>query len=395
MSRRRIAAFAVFATLITAVVVVAKPAAVNAATAPNADVRVPMDPSEILEKSQGQPVRRKGRAAAPTVEEAVSLAQAEIDAGRASGDPRALGRAKAALGGHWDDPAAPASVVLLRATILQSLHEFERADAELTGLLARSPENDQARLTLATIRTVRADYKYAETECPKLSDALSAAVCLGNAWSLTGRSAAAEVKVGEALGTLGQGGAPRTRAEIVWAISSLGEYAERQGARDRAEAYYRKALQVSPSDPYVLRAYADLLLDLGRPAEVLPLLASYTEQDALLLRVVVAKKRLGQTGAVTVARDLAERFAAVRLRGDRAHLREESWYEREIVGDAARALTLAQENWSVQREPADARVFLEAARAKGDLAAAAPVRALLAETHLEDPTLLTLARSTP
>ncbi len=392
MSRRRIAVFAVFATLITTVIVVAKPAAVNAA---NADVRMPTDANEILEKSQGRPAGRKGRAAALTVDQAVSLAQAEIDAGRASGDPRALGRAKAALGAHWDDPAAPASVVLLRATILQSLHEFERADAELSGLLSRSPENDQARLTLATIRTVRADYTYAETECPKLGDALSAAVCVGNAWSLTGRSAAAEVKVGEALGTLGQGGGPRTRAEIVWAISSLSEYAERQGARDRAEAYYRKALQVSPSDPYVLRAYADLLLDLGRAAEVLPLLAPYTEQDALLLRVVVAKKRLGQAGAVTVARELAERFAAVRLRGDRAHLREESWYEREIVGDAARALTLAQENWAVQREPADARVFLEAARAKGDLAAAAPVRALLAETHLEDPTLLALARSTP
>ena len=48
------------------------------------------------------------------------------------------------------------------------------------------------------------------------------------------------------------------------------------------------------------------------------------------------------------------------------------------------ALALARDNWDVQREPADARLLLEAARAAGDPAAAGPVLDFLAATGLED-----------
>ena len=60
-------------------------------------------------------------------------------------------------------------------------------------------------------------------------------------------------------------------------------------------------------------------------------------------------------------------------------------------GDAARALVLAQQNFAVQREPADARVLLEAALAARDAAAAAPVLAWMAASGIESVALQALA----
>ena len=57
-----------------------------------------------------------------------------------------------------------------------------------------------------------------------------------------------------------------------------------------------------------------------------------------------------------------------------------------------RALALAQENWKVQLEPRDARIFLEAALALKDAAAAQPVLRWLDESHIEDRVLSTLAQ---
>jgi len=48
-----------------------------------------------------------------------------------------------------------------------------------------------------------------------------------------------------------------------------------------------------------------------------------------------------------------------------------------------RALTLAWENWQVQREPDDARVLLEAALAAHDASRAAPVLLWLEQTGME------------
>ncbi len=62
-----------------------------------------------------------------------------------------------------------------------------------------------------------------------------------------------------------------------------------------------------------------------------------------------------------------------------------------IEGDADKALDLALKNWTVQREPRDARIVLEAALAARKPAAAQPVLTWLAESRIEDIVLLALA----
>src|SRR5262249_20308787 len=67
---------------------------------------------------------------------------------------------------------------------------------------------------------------------------------------------------------------------------------------------------------------------------------------------------------------LRSRFDAAALRGDKLHQQEEARFNLYLIGDKAKALALAQENWTLQREPRDARILLEAALAMKDPAAA-------------------------
>jgi len=54
-----------------------------------------------------------------------------------------------------------------------------------------------------------------------------------------------------------------------------------------------------------------------------------------------------------------------------------------LIAPAA-ALKLAQENWQIQKEPADVRILLEAALAAGDVAAVDSVTEWLSSSRLED-----------
>src|SRR5262249_28550584 len=159
----------------------------------------------------------------------------------------------------------------------------------------------------------------------------------------------------------------------------LAELAARQGHALAAEARYRQALALGRPDGYLLGSYADFLLDAGRRDEVVALLQGETAADNLLLRLAEASGEHVE--------ELAARYAASRARGDRIHLREEARFTLRLRHDARAALALALENWAIQREPADARVLLEAARAAGDRDAARPALAWLRESGLEDPQL--------
>ncbi len=164
---------------------------------------------------------------------------------------------------------------------------------------------------------------------------------------------------------------------------------ERRGDARGAEASYRAALAIA-RDGYTLAAFADLLLAAKRPRDVLELLGDDRRADGLLLRRALAEQQLAAPGLAASVRELRARFAASRLRGESLHAGEEARFAL-AFGDARVALALARENFSVQREPRDARVLLEAALAARDASAAKPALALIASTGLEDVRLQPLA----
>ena len=351
---------------------------------------IPSDDAQVLERlpdrgsTQYRELRSLQAAAAASpgdVARAVALADAYYRVSRSEGDPRYLGYAQAALAPWWKDPDAPTAVLITRATILQSNHEFDRALADLDRALAREPKNGRALLVRATVLTVQGKYGQARADCPKLfglAPEFYVFACIAGIDSLNGKSAAAVATLERSLATL-----PATDTSgRAWGESLLGEIAHRRGD-PAAERHFRAALAADPRDLYTLGAYGDWLLDNGRAADVVPLVGNDMRVDALLLRLALAQKALQRPEADASLATLRARFAASRARGDVVHRREEARFQLQGNGDSQAALRLALENWNVQREPADLRILAEAAVATNDAGAQATVRQWLEQTGLE------------
>lgn len=317
---------------------------------------------------------------------ATGVARRGIEAARATGDPRFLGQAQAALMPWWTAADPPSAALLLRATLKQSQHDFDGAIKDLDRLLTREPTNGQALLTRATVLTVRGNYADAQRDCRKLArltTALVATACIAGPASLSGEADDAYRTLALALERAGD--PPGIRA---WALTLAAEIAARRGDVG-ADTLFREAFALDARDAYLRAAYADFLLDNDRPRDVLPLLRDETRNDTLLLRLALAEQRLPEARAsFDIHRaDLAARFDAARARGDTLHQREEARFRLAIEGDAQGALALARENWKVQREPADLRILAEAARAANDAAAQKIADDWIAGTRLTDVTL--------
>ncbi|MEC5159750.1 MULTISPECIES: hypothetical protein [unclassified Janthinobacterium] len=324
---------------------------------------------------------------------ATGLARRYIGAARSETDPRYLGYAQAALAPWWQLPAPPAEVRLLRATVLQSTHQFSAALADLDAVIAADPANAQAWLTRATVLTVQGDYPAATASCARaagLADALVGVTCLSGVAGVSGRLLNSEKLLALTL----QRSAGAASELQSWALTLLAEMATRRGDAAVAEARYRAALALDPRDSYLLGAYADFLLDQRRPAEVVKLLKDQGRVDALLLRHALALQQGAGTpqALAAAAAELGARFDAAALRGDTVHQREQARFELHLRGNGAAALALARRNWAVQKEPADMRVYLEAALRARDAAAAAPVLQWIAANGVEDVALARLAR---
>jgi len=361
---------------------------------------VPASDAQVLERVPArvadprvrdlQALRTAWRADPRNAELAVRLARRYVDEAAAEGDPRYIGYAQAALAPWWNEPAPPVAVRVQRAVLRQYGHQFAEALADLDAAVLAEPANAQAWSWLAAIQMVRADYSAAARGCDglaPLTTPLLAAGCRAAVDSLTGHAEAAANSLGAALKAATDAGAE----ERLWALTRLAEIAERRGDLAHAEGSFRAALGLGVADVYLQAAYADHLLDRGRPAEVLTLLKDGTRADVLLLRLAIAAKAAKDPRATGWTSDLEARFAAARARGDRTHEKEEARFALELKGDAARALALARSNYAVQREAADARILLEAAIAARQPDAAAPVREWLTANRVESVALQALA----
>jgi hypothetical protein len=362
---------------------------------------IPKTDTEILERlpdagdSAARALRVKHRqlAADPhNLALALAVARGDLDRSRAFGDPRYLGRAQAALEPWPVSAATPPDVLLLRAVILQSNHDFPGALALLGQELARKPGDAQAWLTRAAIHQAQAAYPAAMADCGQFATSvlgLAPDICTASVMSLTGHAPIALHAVALSLDA-NAAEAAREPAVAMWGLTLAAETAERLDDPS-AETWFGRAMALNPRDPYLLGAWSDWLLDHGRASEVAGLLAPYTRVDPLLLRLALAEQATDDPALAGHVADLAARFDASRLRGDTVHRREEARFQLALLHQPARAVALARANWDVQREPADARILLEAALAAGQPDEAAPVLDWLRTNHVQDVRLRALA----
>jgi tetratricopeptide (TPR) repeat protein len=336
---------------------------------------------------------------------AATLSKHYITLSREEGDPRFLGYAQAALKPWWTLPQPPVEVRVLRATILQSTHQFDAALQDLDAVLKVDPNNGQAWLTRSTVLTVQARYAEARASCAhlyRLAPPLILQACATNVDALNGRAARAYDRLQAALQSdAALSPAPphsplsplssSSAAVGLWIQTLLAEVAERLGRRDDARRHFALAMAIDPADSYLLGAYSDFLLDQDQPHQVIELLKDKTRNDPLLLRYAIALKAAKSASAAQQIQALADRFAAAKMRGDSVHRREQARFELALANQPGAALKTAQANWQVQKEPADARVFLEAAIAASARAEAAPILQWMKQSRIEDTRLDALA----
>jgi hypothetical protein len=362
---------------------------------------VPSDDARVLEHlpvRPSDPVARELRqlraelAANPRRRDtALRLADRYFALANAEGDPRYVGYAQAALKPWWDLPAPPLDVLVMRAILKQYSHDFSGAMQDLTAATREDPENARAWSWRAAIDMVQANYEQARKDCLALKNIVSdlyAVGCIAYLDGTTGKAGAAYRALSETFARSGDD-SPEMK---VWVLTRLAEMSLRMGNVRQAEENFRAAYFEPINDQFLLAAYADFLLDQGRPDEVLPLLVDWVRSDILLLRLALAEKALKAPRAGEHIEALKSRFDAAALRGDKLHQQEEARFNLYLLGNKEKALALAQENWKVQREPRDARILLEAALAMKDPAAAQGALDWLERSGHEDPGLRATAQ---
>jgi hypothetical protein len=312
---------------------------------------------------------------------AAKLAERYFELAAAEGDPRYIGYGVAALR-PWQTDDAPTEVLFARGLLRQYRHDFQGALKDFALTLQRDPSHAGAHAWRAAILMVQADYAGAARECVALAEVASelrAVGCGTYVDATTGKTRAAYERLADALKRH-----PETQPELrLWVFTRLAEMAWRLEDHTSAERLFKEALALGVDDNFLLAAYADYLLERGRPKEVVTLLKKWERSDTLLLRLALAEKALGMREAGAHIQALGDRFAAAALRGERLHMGEEARYLLDLKDDARAALATGLENWKDQREPRDALVVLEAAAAARDAKAAAPVLAWLESSGFE------------
>ena len=356
----------------------------------------PTDPGELIEKvpealrgAEGKEfaeLKSKVEAEPGNRQAAIDFTKLCISRGRRLNDPRFFGYAEAVNDAHVAKHPGDPELLTLRAILRQRRHDFLGAKEDLEKVLKKNGSSAQGWVTLATVQLVLGDVAGSRSSCARivgLTSELSAAACVGLAASLSGNAEKAYAEIESALKNATDSKSAN-EGEILWAISILGEIAERLGRNEDAEKWYRESLAKDPEDSFGISAYADFLLDHGRPQEALTLLRGREAADNLLLRLVIAEKRTSAPELELHRKMLKERFEAEERRGESIHARERAMFALEVEQNSKEAAELAKQNWSIQKEALDLLVLVRASVAAKDAAGMKEARDWVQRTGWED-----------
>lgn len=359
----------------------------------------PANDAEVVERlpagdpalQRAEALRRQVAAQPRNTALRIEVARRYFDLAQAQGEPRYAGYAMGVLAPLRAVPPGHAGYWLVRAQLEQYQQDFDAALASLARAAQLDRRSTEPLAWRAAIFMVQARYPEALDECQRLTplaDPLWATACRAYARAATGALQPAYDALLKALAEA-HGDAPPTLQ--LWVLVRLAGMAQRLDLPAQAEHHFQQAQALRLADPFLQASHADFLLAQGRPAEVLSLLAGSERSDALLLRLALAARAVGDPRTGDWTRQLRQRFEAARQRGDRLHDDEAARFALEIEQRPERAVRLAAANYIAHREPHDALILMRAALAAKQPAAAAPALAWLQASRYEDPALASLA----
>jgi len=328
---------------------------------------------------------------------AAQLAAALLEQARISAQPQLYGRAESVLAPWIARPTVPAPLLILEANILQQRHEFAAAIALADRAIAQDPRSGQARLMRANVHIVTGDYEHARPDCAWLmgsGEQWTGSVCIAQVLGSTGQLERARAL----LERLMAGEAAGPSAEVLaWTLSVRADLALRAGALPEAQDMLTRAVALAPASDYTRLALADVLIARDQLAEAVKVLDAARPSVGVLLRRAIAQSRTHEGPAQDSLADLKERLTVSAQRGERTHLREETRlaleFPHDAAGDRQGALALARDNFNLQRETEDIRLFARAVVGARDPAALAALKEWLQHSHYEDVVVDQLLRS--
>ena len=323
-----------------------------------------------------------------SLDESITQANALIARAYSAGDPRDLGQAEALLA-PYAKVQTPA-LRLIRANIYQASHRFEQARQELQQILKQLPNQPDSLFMLASINLVQGQFTAARHQCDQLQDVsllVLKMICITQIDSMTGNLRASTGSIDQLM----QVNAGLTPEQQRWLYLIAADIALR--ADDAALAtrvFHQMDKQTAPA----LTARADWLLAHQQWDKTRQLLSQSTDNDSLLLRLVISEQQLKDPKAVTHANMLAQRIAIWQQRGEVAHQREQAQFAY-VMGQFKQALKLARLNWQKQRETADVVIYANAALRAHSQPDIKAIQYWMAQTGFEYPALAkALAAST-
>jgi tetratricopeptide (TPR) repeat protein len=329
-----------------------------------------------------------------TIDEAVAQAKLALQSSRDLQDPRYLGRARALLQPWWGKDNATQELLVLQATIEQSLHLFADSRKTLLRVVSLYPQNVQSRLTLASLDRLTGSYKSALALCHQVSGVASTSTekfygdlcaadlqCHLTNTSLPFRDLVSKLNRARLNGQL-----------LSWAFSLLAECEERAGDSLKALAAYRSSIALVP-DSYTIISYADALLRGKQPELAMQVLATQPKSDSVLLRLAHAMRMRDMAQWKMIHNDIMQRFAESALRGDEVaqHARERAYAALWLSDDFREATAQASVNVETQKEVIDWLLLFEAIERTKDKTLLRRYAALLQNTGLQDARLATWA----
>lgn len=305
--------------------------------------------------------------------ELANTIQQQILHARREGDPRYLGYASGLLA-QWPEARMTDRLRVLRATVQQSLHQFDDARADLQSVIANTNDTTQrlqAHLTLANLELVQGHYENAAEHCQALSEISPGLIAQSCQALVKGRTGQPQLAYRELL-DLTRGVRRADVTERLWAEGTLADLAAQLGD-SRARDHWQFILSQEPEDLYTRAQLADWFLDNHQPENTLALTEDYEHVDSLAVLRTIAMIQTGHPQATALIADLQQRFSVARWRGSLLHQRDLARFQLDVEKRAGEALKHAFANWQDQREPEDTRLVLRASLAAGDKARASTV----------------------
>ncbi|AZG73921.1 tetratricopeptide repeat protein [Shewanella livingstonensis] len=272
------------------------------------------------------------------------------------------GRAKAWLQAKMANTSPNAQTYYLYARVLQHQHQFDRAIKALERSIELKPTAINSWLLKANIHLVQGDIVGARQACLTLmgkADILLISTCALEVTSQNGKL----VESYKELARLYELYQPSDEPEKSWIVQILADMALKQGLAEQALDYLNQA-GMGNAPVSLLALWSDVQLSLNQHQQVYDKLSKVVSQnaiqdDALLLRLAIAEKQLGNTVKWQWA--FAQRVKLREQRQDSLHASDLANYYLKVDIQPKKALYWAKINWQVARQAND-RILLEQAK---------------------------------